>query len=154
MKRKICTNATVVQEYEFWQHPLFFSSEETAVSNWDLSNGFVWFINCIASTFSHFLHILSAVTHSDSDKYSFASHFKMCHLPRKNRIVGFLIWLTFSEMLQIIYLSFAWINIQMMQVPGRSSISSTLRHYMTTFWGPPRKTFFFGVGNILDGNTN
>lgn len=96
MQRKICTNTTIIQEYESWQH-FFFSSKETAVSNWDPSNAFAWFINCIASTFSHFLNILSAVSHSDFDKYSFASHFKMCHLPRKNRIVRFLIRLGFSQ---------------------------------------------------------
>lgn len=152
MQRKICTNATIIQEYEFWQH-LFFSSEETAVTE-ICQVIFVWFINCIASTFSHFSHILSAVTHSDFDKYSFASHFKMCRLPRKNRILRFLIRLTCSEILRIIYLSFVWINSWMMQISKKSSVSSTLHHYMAAFWHPPRKRFFSLVENILDGNTN
>lgn len=60
MQKEIYTNTTIIQVYESWQH-LFFLSKETAVSNWDLSNVFAWFINYIASTFLHFLNILSAV---------------------------------------------------------------------------------------------
>lgn len=68
MQRKIYTNTTIIQVYESWQQLFFFPSKETAVSNWDPSNAFAWFISCIASTFSHFLNILSAVSHSDFDK--------------------------------------------------------------------------------------
>lgn len=49
MQKEIYTNTTIIQVYESWQH-LFFLSKETAVSNWDLSNAFAWFISYIAST--------------------------------------------------------------------------------------------------------